>query len=123
MVKTSMSHEDYLEAIVMLGGTTDAPVRSVDVAEAMGFSKPSISRAMGILKEAGYVTIEPDGNIQLTESGRQRAESVYERHRLITDFLVETVGADPAIAEQDACKIEHIISPEVFAGIKAYLRK
>ena len=64
-----------------------------------------------------------DGNIQLTESGRQRAESVYERHRLITDFLVETVGADPAIAEQDACKIEHIISPEVFAGIKAYLRK
>ena len=116
------SKENYLETRLLLK-RKKAYVRSVDVAEAMGFSKPSISRAMGILKEAGYVTIEPDGNIQLTESGRQRAESVYERHRLITDFLVETVGADPAIAEQDACKIEHIISPEVFAGIKAYLRK
>ena len=74
------SKENYLETILLLK-RKKAYVRSVDVAEAMGFSKPSISRAMGILKEAGYVTIEPDGNIQLTESGRQRAESVYERHR------------------------------------------
>ena len=114
------SGEDYLETIYLL--TEKSPfVRSVDVANELGFTKASVSRAMRILREEGLITMADDGQIKLTKSGRSRAVSVYERHTLITDFFAQELGVNPVTAEKDACKIEHVISEETYLRLRAYM--
>ena len=113
------SGEMYLETIYVLL-KKNGHVRSVDVAEQMGYSKPSISRAMGLLKTGGFIQVAPDGSITLTPSGIAVAEKIYERHTLLSQLLV-TMGVDPEIAAEDACKREHAISDESFAAIKRYV--
>lgn len=115
------SGEMYLETILILSKQRPV-VRSVDVGEYMGYSKPSVSRALGLLRRDGYVTVEKDGAILLTEEGRIRAEKIYERHTLITGFLVR-LGVDPATASEDACKIEHDISDESFDALTEHVRR
>ncbi len=110
------SGEMYLETIYLLS-KKGANIRSIDVAEEMGYSKPSVSRAVGLLKGANYINVDSYGYITLTESGRAAAERTYERHNLLTDFFV-SLGVDKEIASEDACKIEHVISDEVFDAIK-----
>jgi len=113
------SGEDYLETILLLHRKTGF-VRSVDIAEELNYSKPSISRAMNILKDDGFITVEAGGQILLTEKGRERAESVYERHVVITEFFEGVLGVDHATAAHDACRIEHIISPESYQKLKKF---
>lgn len=113
------SGEDYLETILLLHNKTGF-VRSVDIASELNYSKPSISRAMNILKENGLITVENGGQILLTEEGRKRAEGVYERHVIITEFFENVLGVDHDIASHDACKIEHIISEESYGRLKAF---
>jgi len=115
-LKIQESGENYLETILILEQKLGT-VRSVDVAAELGFSKPSISRAMSILKEAGFIEVQR-GSLQLTDAGRAKAESVYERHRVITRFLTGSLGLDAETAEADACRIEHIISKQCFDKIK-----
>ncbi|QEY33632.1 metal-dependent transcriptional regulator [Caproiciproducens galactitolivorans] len=118
-MKIQESGENYLETILILQNQ-NGYVRSIDVANYMNFSKASVSRAMGILKEAGYLTMEPNGNLVLTEAGKKKADSVYERHTLIAKFLEMTLGVSSEIALQDSCRIEHVISDESFSRIKKY---
>ncbi len=109
------SGEMYLETILIL--TRRQPhVRAIDVCEHMGFSKPSVSRALGLLKNGGFVTVDCDGYIALTDPGLEIAEKMYRRHRLLTEFLVH-LGVPESIASADACKIEHRISDESFEAI------
>ena len=108
------ANEDYIEAIVMLNGGTDAPVRSVDLARHMGVSKPSINKAVSLLKEAGLVTQEPYGDIYLTAEGLAYGLSVLERHETLISFLVDVLGVEPETAEEEACRIEHTISEDTF---------
>lgn len=115
------SGEMYLETIYVLSKTNSA-VRSIDVCEHMGFSKPSVSRAIGLLKSGGYVTVDKDGHLSLTPSGEEVAKKIYDRHNLLTDFLV-SLGVDRAVASNDACRIEHHISDESFRAIKNHLKK
>lgn len=122
MVKTSMSHEDYLEAIVMLGGTTDAPVRSVDVANKLGVSKASVNKAISSLKEQALVIQPHYGDITLTEEGYAYGSSVLGRHRMLSDFLTKAVGIDPEVAEEEACQMEHAISDESFKKWEAFVK-
>ena len=103
------SGEDYLETILLLHRKTGF-VRSVDIAAELNYSKPSISRAMNILKDDGFITVESGGQIMLTEKGKAKAESIYERHVIITEFFEKVLGVDHEIAAHDACKIEHILS-------------
>ncbi len=110
------SGEMYLESIFVLSKKSKT-VLSIDVCEYMGYSKPSVSRAVKILKEQGYIVMEDDGNLRLTEKGLSVAESMYQRHTLLTDFL-KKLGVDDEIASKDACKIEHVISEESFEAIK-----
>ncbi len=111
----------YLETIFIL--TEENPhVRSIDVCEHMGFSKPSVSRAVGLLKTGGYISVDSDGFISLTDIGREVAVKMYDRHRLLTDFLVG-LGVDREIAATDACKIEHHISDESFEALKRHICK
>ena len=114
------SAEMYLETIYQLTRSGKS-VRSIDIAEAMGYSKPSISRAVGLLKKGGYLTVEPDGSLLLTESGKATAEKVFERHTVLTEMLVK-LGVAPEIATEDACKIEHVISDATFEAIKNHIR-
>lgn len=116
-MKIQESGENYLETILLLY-KRNGSVRSIDIATELEFSKPSVSRAMKILKEAGLITVEPNGYILLTEAGRIKAENIYERHKILTKFLNEKIGVSKDIAEADACKIEHIISSETFEKIK-----
>lgn len=116
------SGENYLETILVLHNR-QGYVRSIDIANELEFTKPSISRAMGILKNEGYITVEPSGNIVLTEKGYAKASAVFERHRLITQFLEITLGLEHDLAEQDACRIEHIIAEETFLRLKRYVQK
>ncbi|MBR5242472.1 MAG: metal-dependent transcriptional regulator [Clostridia bacterium] len=112
------SGEMYLETILVLsqrGGN----VRSIDVVEYMGFSKPSVSRAIGLLKSGGYVNVDRDGYLTLTEAGAEIAHKMYERHKLLTDVLVK-LGVSERIASEDACRIEHHLSDESFEAIKRY---
>jgi Mn-dependent DtxR family transcriptional regulator len=109
----------YLETILVLS-KTHACVRAIDVGEYMGYSKPSVSRAMGLLKADGYITVDGDGGISLTDSGRAWAEKIYERHYILKDLLIR-LGVDPEIASADACKIEHAISDDSFAAIKRHM--
>ena len=112
------SGEMYLETILVL--TRHSPhVRAIDVGEYMGYSKPSVSRAMGLLKSGGYIKVDENGYITLLEPGREVAEMIYERHTLLTKFLVH-LGVSPDTAAEDACKLEHVISNESFQAIKRH---
>lgn len=110
------SGEMYLETILILSKRMDM-VRAIDVGEEMGYSKPSVSRAMGLLKKQGFITVERDGAISLTESGRAVAENIYERHNVLTAAL-KSLGIDDKTAVDDACKVEHYISDATFQAIK-----
>lgn len=110
------SGEMYLETILILSKENPA-VRSIDVCEHMGFSKPSVSRAIGLLRAGGYVLVDNDGHLSLTEAGAEVAKKIYDRHNIITEFLV-SLGVDRATAANDACRIEHHISDESFEAIK-----
>ena len=114
------SGEMYLETIHVLSKEKQI-VRSIDVAEHMGYSKPSISRAMGLLKEGGFIEIAKDGAITLTEAGIAVAQKIYERHTLLTRLLV-TLGVSEETALEDACKLEHAISDESFEAIKKHIQ-
>ena len=115
------SGEMYLETIHVLY-KKNGRVRSVDISEHMGYSKPSVSRAMGLLKSGGYIQIDKDGFITLTEAGLSVAEKIYERHTLLTNLLV-LLGVPSEIASEDACKLEHAISDESFEAIKRLVNK
>lgn len=121
MAKLYKSGEDYLEAILILHLKQNY-VRAVDVAHELSVSKPSVSRAMGILRDGGFIRIAEDGNIILTETGSEVAERIYERHRVLTQWLTD-IGVPEEIAAEDACKIEHDISSESFDCLKAHLRQ
>ena len=110
------SGEMYIETIYVLTQSSDR-VRSIDVCERMGYSKPSVSRAIGILKKNGYISVDASGYITLTDSGVAAAERIYERHTILSQFL-ESLGVPHDIASSDACKMEHIISEESFSAIK-----
>lgn len=112
------SGEMYLEAIHVLSKKITL-VRSVDVSEYLGYSKPSVSRAVGLLKAGEYITVDADGGLNLTESGREIAEKIYERHTLLTTLLIK-MGVSEEVAAADACKLEHAISDESFLAIKNY---
>lgn len=112
------SGENYLETILILHNKTGY-VRAVDVATELGFSKPSVSRAMSILKDAGHIVISREGQIELTESGRAIAEKIYERHRLLTEYLI-AIGVDEKTAAEDACRMEHVISELTFQKLKEH---
>lgn len=114
------SGEDYLETILLLHKKTGF-VRSVDIANELNYSKPSISRAMNILRDNGLITVENGGQIMLTDKGREMAESVYDRHVTITDFLTGVLGVSEEAAEKDACRIEHIISEESYEKLKKFI--
>ena len=114
------SGEMYLETILVLSQKLEH-VRSLDVAEYMGFSKPSVSRAVGLLKTAGYLLMDPTGYLTLTDSGRTIAERIYERHVTLTQFLI-SIGVDEKTASEDACKMEHYMSDITFAKIKAHAK-
>ena len=113
------SAEMYLETIYELSRKQPA-VRSIDVAEAMGYSKPSVSRAVGLLKQGGYLLMDKDGFLTLTESGIQVARKIYERHTVLSKMLM-ALGVSKEAAVEDACKIEHVISDETFDAIKDHL--
>ena len=120
-MKLLESGEMYLETIYLL--TEENPnVRSIDVCEHMGFSKPSVSRAVGLLKTGGYINVDKDGYLSLTDVGREVAIKMYDRHKLLTDFLV-SLGVDRDTAATDACKIEHHISDESFEALKHHICK
>ena len=110
------SAENYLETILVLSKTHPV-VRSVDIAEELGFKKSSVSVAMKNLREKNHITVTKEGFIYLTDTGRQIAEMIYERHELISGWLIQ-LGVDPETAVSDACRMEHVISPESFAAIK-----
>ena len=113
------SGEMYLETILVLSHKKSV-VRSIDICEHMGYSKPSVSRAVGLLKNGGYITMDRDGHIALTDQGRDVAQKIYDRHRILTAFL-EKIGVDPAVAAEDACKMEHAISDETYLAIKKHI--
>lgn len=121
-MKIQESGENYLETILILQNE-NGYVRSIDVANQLDFTKASVSRAMSILKEAGYITMEQNGNLVLTDAGSKKANAVFERHTLIAQFLEMTLGVNSDIALQDSCRIEHIISEESFERIKQYTQK
>ena len=115
------SGEMYLETILVL--SREKPyVRAIDIGEHMGYSKPSVSRAMGLLKDGGYIHVDPDGHITLTDAGREVAEKIYERHTVLTDILTG-LGVAPETAVEDACKMEHYISDASFQAIKRHFQK
>ena len=113
------SAEMYLETIYLLTRSSQS-VRSIDVAEHMGYSKPSVSRAVGLLKQGGYVITDREGFLFLTEKGLEAAALIFERHTVLTKLLT-TIGVDEGIASEDACRIEHVISDETFEAIKSFL--
>lgn len=115
------SGEMYLETIHILS-QRGQPVRSIDVVEYMGYSKPSVSRAVGLLKNGGYLEMDRNGYLTLTAEGRRVAERTYARHQLLTEFFIR-IGVNPEVAAEDACKIEHDISDETFEAIKKHARK
>ena len=113
------SGEDYLEAILALREER-GNVRSIDVAQHLGYSKPSVSRAVSILKDSGYLTMEKDGRLELTKAGEDTARKIYDRHRFLTQWLI-SLGVSPQVADQDACGMEHHISMESFQCLKRYV--
>jgi Mn-dependent DtxR family transcriptional regulator len=115
------SAEMYLETIYQLS-LKQPSVRSIDVAEALNYSRPSVSRAVGLLKQDGYLETDDDGFLVLTQLGKTTAASIYERHTVITGALM-ALGVDPETAAEDACKIEHVISEKTLNAIKAHMEK
>ena len=115
------SGEMYLETIYVLSQKSNF-VRSIDIVEYMGYSKPSVSRAVGLLKNGGYITVSKEGYITLTETGFSTAKKIFERHTVILEFLV-ALGVDKQIALEDACKIEHVISDESFYAMKNFINR
>lgn len=115
------SGEMYLETILLLSKKSNH-VRAIDVCDHMGYSKPSVSRAMGLLKNGDYILVDKEGFITLTDMGREIAEKIYERHTLLTQFLI-ALGVDAETASEDACKMEHSISDASFDAIKAHAEK
>lgn len=115
------SGEMYLESIYILS-KNNPTVRSIDIAEHMNYSKPSVSRAVGLLKNTGHITIGPDGYINLTDLGKKTAKRIFERHTILTKMLV-ALGVSEQTASEDACKMEHVISDETFAAMKEHLKK
>ena len=113
------SGEMYLETILILSKKLDH-VRSIDVVEHMGFSKPSVSRGMKLLREQKMIEMDGAGYITLTDAGREIAEKIYERHTFLSEFIAK-LGVDPQIAAEDACKMEHVISDETFAALKRHI--
>ena len=113
------SGEMYLETILILS-KTKGTVRSLDISEHMGYSKPSVSRAVGLLKSGGYITVDKTNHITLTDAGREVAEKIYTRHTILTNLLV-SLGVSPETAAADACKMEHIISDETFEAMKKHM--
>ena len=111
----------YLETIYVLTKTKQF-VRSIDICDEMGFSKPSVSRAVGLLKQGGFINVDTDGHIILTEHGNEVARKIYRRHEVLTKFL-ERIGVPSTVAQQDACRIEHDISDETFEAIEKYTTK
>ncbi len=115
------SGEMYLETIFVL--TNEGKnIRAIDVCEHMGYSKPSVSRALGILKKSGHILVDKNGYLTLTEEGIKVAKKIYERHKILTEVLIE-IGVSPEVASDDACKIEHHISDESFEAIKSKFQK
>lgn len=118
MAKLRQSGEDYLETIYILSKNGD--VRSIDIANEMNVSKPSVCRAVGILKDGGFIKMDKDGYITFTEEGRTAAASVYERHTVLTDWLVD-IGVNEKTAAEDACRLEHNFSQESFERLKNHI--
>lgn len=114
------SSENYLETILVLGKKLPV-VRSVDIANELGYKKSSVSIAMKNLREKGYIDVSESGFISLTDSGKNIAEMIYERHELLSECLMK-LGVSEEIANEDACKIEHVISPESFEAIKSFIK-
>ena len=115
------SGEMYLESILQLS-QKQANVRSIDISEYMGYSKPSVSRAMGLLRNGGYIQVDKDGFITLPDSGREIAQKIYERHTVLTQLLIR-LGVSPETAAADACKMEHALSDESFDAIKNHIQQ
>ena len=120
-MKIRESEEMYLETILLLKKQKSS-VHAIDIAGELGFSKPSVSRAVGLLEKKGYITRNTTGEITLTDLGLQKATDIYERHRVITQLLMKT-GADKELAEENACRIEHVVSPEMFEILKKFIEK
>ena len=120
-MKVYESAEDYLESILSLR-IRQGNVRSIDIANDLNFSKPSVSIAMKKLRESGYIQVDSDGFITLLPEGEEIAQRVYERHRLLTDLFIR-LGVDPDVAAADACKVEHDLSAETFQKIKEHVRE
>ena len=118
-MKIQESGENYLETILMLG-QSGHPVRSIDIVNELGYSKPSVSVAMKKLRENGYINMDNDGYITLSDTGLEIAERMYERHTLLSSFLIR-LGVDEKTAVEDACRIEHVISPETFQKLKDHV--
>lgn len=123
MEKMSKSHEDYLEAMVELGATTDHPIRSVDVAAKMGVSKASVNKAMTVLKEKGFAEQPYYGDITLTEAGYEYGQAVLERHNMLYTFLTKALGIPEERADEEACLMEHAISDESYEKWFEFVRK
>jgi len=120
-LKIQESAENYLETILVIG-LSKPYVRSIDIANELNFSKPSVSVAMKNLRNSGHILMDENGHITLTESGREIAETIYERHTALSQWL-EQLGVNKEVAVEDACRIEHVISAESFAAIKAHIQK
>lgn len=121
-MKIHESGENYLETILILQ-KKNGSVRSIDLANELDYTKASISRAMSILKKADYIIMEESGNLILTEKGLEVAKNIYERHEVITLYLMKALGVDEDIASKDACRIEHVISQESFQQMKAWIEQ
>lgn len=115
------SGEMYLESIYILCKTSKT-VRSIDVAEYMNYSKPSVSRGVGLLKNDGYINVDGDGYITLTDAGKKKAKSIFDRHTILTKMLI-SLGVDKVTADEDACRMEHVISDKSFNAMKNYVKK
>lgn len=122
MAKLREAGEDYLEAILVLEDE-NKEVRSIDVANMLEVSRPSVNKAVGNLKELGMVEQQPYGSIRLTEKGRKRAKLVAKRHKILKYFLMEVLGVDAETAEEDACKMEHVVSEQTIEKLMKYIEK
>lgn len=123
MENLSTSHEDYLEAMVMLGADEEHPIRSVDIATKMGVSQPAINKAMHVLQDKGYLTKQSYGDITLTAEGTAYGKKVLDRHLALTAFLNKAIGIDEKTAEEEACKMEHAISDASFDKWMKFIEK
>ena len=121
MEKVSKSLEDYLEAMIMLGGTTEQAIRPSDIARKLEVSKPSVGKALNSLREKGLIDQPYYGEATLTEAGYQYAKSIYDRHRYLKTFFIKELGIDPKTAEEEACLMEHAISDDSFEKWVAFI--